>query len=163
MSAAILSNASSVFKAMLKPRFKEGSALAVTTNAVEIPLPDDNARAMTIICQVMHLRNDLVHEVANDSTAMVLRVAELSDKYDCTIALEPTVRHWLACSVKVLSTTERQDLLTAAYYFGNGVAFADIGRSLLVDTSRSQYHLSRVGHSNNAAPLHKLFGTVHSL
>ena len=159
MSAAVLSNGSSVFKAMLKPRFREGHELATATSAVEIPLPDDDACAMIIICQVMHLRNDLVHKAGKMSAAMVLRVAELSDKYDCTVALEPTVRLRLETCLDIFSTAELQDLLTTAHHFGNGIAFAKIGRSLLIKTSWTQYSSWRL-HANDAAPLHKLFGTI---
>lgn len=45
VSAAIQSEASKVFQALLSPRFKEGTGLAADAT-VEIPLPDDDADTM---------------------------------------------------------------------------------------------------------------------
>ncbi|KAK5132808.1 hypothetical protein LTR08_008609 [Meristemomyces frigidus] len=159
VSAAVLSNASSVFKAMLRPQFKEGLALASASSAVEIPLPADDGEAMKIMCQVIHLRNDVVPKAGLVSAAVILGVAELGDKYDCIVALEPTARHWLAFGGKWKSFAERRDLLTAAYHFGDGVAFADIGRSLITNTSRSDWESQAC---DAAAPLHKVFGLLEA-
>ena len=73
--------------------FKEGHQLATaTTNAVEIPFPEDDPVAMVILCQILHLRNE---EVPNDLTInQLLHVALLVDKYDCAKPVKPSAECW---------------------------------------------------------------------
>ncbi|OCL09897.1 hypothetical protein AOQ84DRAFT_375415 [Glonium stellatum] len=57
--ALILKNASKVFNAMFGPHFREGQGLGGACSK-EIPLPDDDADALKLICSVIHSRNDMV-------------------------------------------------------------------------------------------------------
>jgi len=80
-----------VFKALLSPRYAEGTTLA-TESTLQLPLPDDNGKAMAIICQIGHLSNDLPQNL-EPSTAV--EVAALCDKYDCTATIKTVVARWI--------------------------------------------------------------------
>ena len=90
--AIVLTLNSPVFKALLSPRFKEGSELAANFTA-EIPLPDDEGYAMHALCQVLHLRN----KSFSDSMPYdeLLKIANLADKYDCTEAVMHAAELWM--------------------------------------------------------------------
>ncbi|KAK5734408.1 hypothetical protein LTR17_008906 [Elasticomyces elasticus] len=59
VSSAALSLGSPVFKAMLSVRFREGHELALNSR-IDVPLPEDDGEAMTILCNVLHHRNKIV-------------------------------------------------------------------------------------------------------
>ncbi|KAL8628824.1 hypothetical protein Q9189_005456 [Teloschistes chrysophthalmus] len=113
VSGKVLSISSPVFKALIRPRFQEGQALTAsqllglaphqthatgsrntdqTMQPVKIPLPDDDAQAMTWLCHALHLRGFLDHK---PDLALVERVAILSKKYQCAQALGPWTSVWL--------------------------------------------------------------------
>ncbi|KAK0267395.1 hypothetical protein LTR35_016344 [Friedmanniomyces endolithicus] len=58
VSSHIMSHGSPVFKALLAPKFKEGTTLA-TSSTVQVPLPEDHPEYMEVLCKIFHLRNDL--------------------------------------------------------------------------------------------------------
>ena len=84
VSAKALSLASPVFKAMLSPRFlkKEPSSEGL----VEVPLPDDDPEALTLLCRILHLRS---RNVEISSFHMFKNLSLLCDKYDATEAFMP--------------------------------------------------------------------------
>lgn len=53
VSKAILSFASSYFAALLGPHFKEGADAA---EQKDVELQDDDGKAMTMLCQILHMR-----------------------------------------------------------------------------------------------------------
>jgi len=55
----LLQSASKVFKATPGPLYREGQRSGLTGSKKEIPLPEDDADAMNIICAVIHHRNDM--------------------------------------------------------------------------------------------------------
>jgi hypothetical protein len=90
----VMANASPVFRRMLQPNgFAEGQNIS-RTGSVPIPLPDDDASAMTIICDIFHLRSEKIpiKDMASDTMA---DIATLVDKYDCATAIQPWPRLWL--------------------------------------------------------------------
>lgn len=126
-----LSLGSSVFKAMFSTRFKEGIELAASSDVV-IPLPDDPPHAMDILCSVLHHRNNAVPQGPDLEAEEMARIAELSDKYDCTEALKPSIRSWLLPHKDTASVEQRRHLMTAAYYFHDDRAFRDYGRWIVI-------------------------------
>lgn len=153
VSSTIMSHGSPVFKSMFSLRFKEGHELAASS-FIEVPLPDDAGYVMHILCLILHHRNDGVPDAKDLSPSQILDIAEASDKYDCTAALKFTAWCWLETAKAKLSVGERGDLLTAAYYFRNGDAFAEFGRSLIFDTEGTIWEPQ----SYCESPLRKLFG-----
>lgn len=77
-SSKHLSLASDVFRAMLSKNFKEGAALK-STGIVEIPLPDDDPFAMSILLNVIHGRSSRIpFQVPLER---LTQIAILVDKY----------------------------------------------------------------------------------
>lgn len=141
-----MTRASSVFKAMLSPRFREGTQLS-SSGAVEIACPEDDAEAMATICYIVD------HRASKASRARVcselLQVARLSDKYDLNEVMRPHAQGWLTEKLKLInaapSTGDRLDvgkaqteiderrewLLAAAYYFDLQTTFEELGREIV--------------------------------
>jgi len=107
--------ASKVFDAMFGPTWSEGQGLS-KESLQEVPLVEDDADALRIICCVIHHRNN---DVPQSLTPMeVLQIAIEADKYDLTVALKYASAQWL----KPKGKPEREDmgyLLAAAFLFGD--------------------------------------------
>lgn len=118
---------------MFRPHFLEGRELKATTRGpVEILLPDDDPEALTMICQVAHLRNDDVPGHIN--LPVLLQVARLADKYDCSEALRYVTRQWM----KTLSrggdslAQSGADLSLVAFLLRDNVFLESLGLELLL-------------------------------
>jgi hypothetical protein len=102
----VMANASSFFRCMLQPdRFAEGHGRSQAEPFV-IPLEEDDASAMTILCDIFHLRSKKVpiKDMTSDTMA---DLATLVDKYDCAAAIQPWPKLWLS---QVLGPEERLDV-----------------------------------------------------
>jgi hypothetical protein len=84
--------ASPVFKTMLNGRFREGLALQ-SAGSVEIPLPVDDAEALTILLNIFHQRTRQVPRSVSLET--LYNLTRLVDKYDCHEAVEMVSTHWV--------------------------------------------------------------------
>lgn len=78
VSSHMLRAASKAFNVMFGPLFQEGQQLDVN-QPKSVPLPDDDADAMEILCRIIHLQNDSVTDDMDEDE--VLAVAKLVDKY----------------------------------------------------------------------------------
>lgn len=92
VSSKVLCIASPVFKAMLDGRFSEGAALAEAKASPEslpcrLPLPEDDADALTLLCRVLHHATDDIP--ARPGPDELEELAVVCDKYQCT----PTLRY----------------------------------------------------------------------
>ncbi|KAG0134914.1 hypothetical protein HOY82DRAFT_583855 [Tuber indicum] len=87
VSSKILSTASLVFRSMFSRRYREGAALASTTDLVEIEFPDDPPQALEAVFNVLHFRHDCVS--ADVSHDVLYEIALVVDKYDLLVALGP--------------------------------------------------------------------------
>ncbi|USW55680.1 Putative SKP1/BTB/POZ domain superfamily protein [Septoria linicola] len=76
VSSHALSMNSTVFKVMLGPQFLEGFPLAASAH-VEIPLPEDDPKAMELLCQALHSRASVAELIEH---ALLLKIARLTDK-----------------------------------------------------------------------------------
>ena len=92
-----MSCASPIFRIMLGSHFKEGTILA-TSGSMEIPLPEDDIDAMTIICRVLHGWHGAVDKqfLCNyDYRRTLPEFLKLCDKYDLKPQVESSVCRWL--------------------------------------------------------------------
>lgn len=126
------------FSAMLGPGWKEGHDLLDCDKPAEIPLPEDNAVAMKIICSIIHHQNREVPQplAAGD----VLAVAVTADKYDCVQVLKFASDSWLRPSGDEAGNLML--LAAAAYLFQNAQAFKEITKALILDYHGSYLTLS---------------------
>jgi BTB/POZ domain len=94
VSHQVMSNASSVFRQMFQQnRFAEGLGIK-SNDCFSLPLPDDQADAMEIICNILHFRTNLVP--MKDITSDILAgLATVIDKYDCALAVLPWSILWI--------------------------------------------------------------------
>ncbi|OQU95661.1 hypothetical protein CLAIMM_01843 [Cladophialophora immunda] len=84
----VMINASPVFAAMLKPdQYGEGTRLA-QDKQLELPLPDDNVEAMTVLCNILHLQPRKV-PTRTVTPDLLENIATIVDKYDFTRAIQP--------------------------------------------------------------------------
>ncbi|KAK4541187.1 hypothetical protein LTR36_008261 [Oleoguttula mirabilis] len=125
VSSVILSLTSPVFKAMLGPNFAEGHALRNNTTTVPkmIPLPEDDAEAMKILCLILHLQNTKVR--TNIDLNLLLRFAIAVDKYGYTSAVKYAASTFLrATKEEFLALVAPEVLLQAAYLLDDAEHFA---------------------------------------
>ena len=90
VSSKILTLASDVFAAMLGPVWSvtQDSGVTISQAPREVIVKDDNAAGMLWICEVLHYRNN-----SNDfGTALLESIAVISDKYNFSRALAPTLK-----------------------------------------------------------------------
>jgi hypothetical protein len=85
VNSCALKNASKAFNAMFGPYFREGQDLHGNPPK-EISMPDDNVDALTIICRILHLRNDSIPDSLTPSK--VLQIAIATDKFDYIMRLK---------------------------------------------------------------------------
>ncbi|CAK1360674.1 hypothetical protein CB0940_06677 [Cercospora beticola] len=101
VSSHTLSSTSPVFKAMFGPHFQEGQQLRGPSNRdpVEIPLPDDDPRAMVLVCHLLHGRQSPTEDEKLVYQMDIFEVALIIDKYRVVDVLHWQIRgvfsHWL--------------------------------------------------------------------
>jgi hypothetical protein len=134
VQSCLLQTASKVFKAMFGPLYMEGQRSGLTGSKKEIPLPEDDVDAMTIICAVIHHRNDLIPEEMSSSE--VLQLSVVADKYDCKVALKHATHHWLDHR-NVVGLKEQMELMTAAYLLDQAQAFSAITYTMMMEHTSS--------------------------
>jgi len=129
VQSLFLKAASKPFSAMFGPDWKEGHDTLDLDAPVELPLPEDNASALKLICAIIHHRNKKVPQslAAGD----VLGVAVIADKYDCVHALKFASGSWLRPGKN--KAGDLMLLTAAAYLFQNAQAFNEITRALILN------------------------------
>ena len=135
----ILKNASPVFKALLSSNFAEGQLLLGNADPAEISLPEDHADALTIICRVLHGRNDGVPEPVDGP--VLVNVAIAADKFDLAVPLRYAIQEWLRCG-SVSDAKKLWHLMIAAYWFGNEAKFSEITQALVLHHAGSYRQLA---------------------
>ena len=94
----VLSLVSPVFAAMLSPRFAEGQALedskAMVDSTTTIDLPDDDPTAMSLLCQILHYKEDAAQQAFHPPDILIGLVV-ICDKYNMSRALGPWSHVWM--------------------------------------------------------------------
>jgi hypothetical protein len=139
--SSVLKNASKYFRLLFGPHFAEGQDLD-SNNPKEVSMPDDNARALEIICNVIHLRNDAVPRSLSPKD--IFEIAIAADKFDCVVALRYAGAVWLNPE-GVENILELSYLMSAAYIFDDAQAFGDITLSMMLNHKDSYLPLADQG------------------
>lgn len=124
-----LKTASKPFSVLFGPDWQEGHNMLDRGGPVELLLPEDNARALKLICVIIHHQNKKVPQTL--AAGDVLRVAVIADKYDCVDALKFASGNWLRPSKN--APGDLMLLTAAAYLFQNAQAFNEITRALILN------------------------------
>lgn len=141
-SSKILSLASPVFAAMLGPRFREGQR--TEAGALDpISLPDDDAEAMTALCQILHFSYDALP--ARPSLPLFKDLAVLCDKYDCVAPLRFVAETWLVMCEASASIEDLEVLLFVSFVFGRAQRFTGLSGRLVREFSGNLEHLATLG------------------
>ena len=135
VSSKVLSVASTVFKALLSPKFLEGQALSSQLPG-RVALPDDDAEAMLVICKVLH--HCYHFSIPNPKLEFMVKVAIASDKYDCTAAMS----QWSSVQLRGLirratSSTNQGKLLLTSYVLQDYQGFMQITKLMCYSPSES--------------------------
>lgn len=124
VSSKVLSVASAVFKAMFGPHFVEGSDLN-GAGPRRVPLPEDDAGAMTILCNMLHHRSENVP--TEPAPSDLEKLAVVCDKYDCTRVFAPWVRNWATYYQQTASKVVGINRLVHPFYvFDDEILFRQI-------------------------------------
>lgn len=135
-SSKVLSLASRVFTKMLDPHFAEGQSLlekgSLEKSAVsptEVTLPEDDPEAMGLFCNTIHFK---AHATSDIAIPLLAKMATLSEKYDCSLALSSASEVWLS---NLKGTKEGEScfvkMLWFSYALGNHRAFWRISREMI--------------------------------
>ncbi|KAK4965019.1 hypothetical protein LTR42_012437 [Elasticomyces elasticus] len=134
VSSYVLRLASSVFQALLGPRFREGNELA-TSATVEIPLPEDKPEDMEILCSILHMRHDQAASVLGTKT--IMGFAMLCDKYGCAKAVQPSVELWVRDHLEAAKSYDLTNYLRAVSLLGYQDSARRVGANLIKEAAGS--------------------------
>jgi hypothetical protein len=122
VSSLSLTNASKVFRSMFGPHFREDRYLGdLSSGTKEVRMPEDNAGAMEIICNVIHFRS-VPDEI---ETGLMLHTAVAADKFDCENVLQHASTLWLN-HTKAKDLIELARLMASSYLLENFKAFGRV-------------------------------------
>ncbi|KAF2675684.1 hypothetical protein K458DRAFT_324012 [Lentithecium fluviatile CBS 122367] len=130
--------ASKPFSAMLGPDWKEGDEMIGRDGPVELPLPEDKAATMELICAIIHHRNERIPSTL--PALNVLEIAVTADKYDCIDALKFASQSWFCPDGH--DTDDLMFLTASAYLFRNAQAFKEITKAMILSHSGPYLALS---------------------
>ena len=94
VSSHALRLASPVWNRMLDPDHADGISKEGLPETKEIPLPDDDPKALRIILDAAHLQFTNVPKQLDFPT--LVKVAALCDKYDSAVIMKPFAKDWLS-------------------------------------------------------------------
>lgn len=121
VSSKALSLASPVFAALFSPRFSEGQPLSSSTEARNVPLPEDDPEAMTQICYAIHFYRTVPRII---SMPLLEKMASLCDKYDLAVALAAWSELWLRdCLAKAKGEDDCVRMMYISALFASHWAF----------------------------------------
>lgn len=134
--SAVLCLASPVFRAMLGPdsNFKEACELRdaeASTEPYVIPLEDTDPRALAVILNAIHLRNDYVPQ--SISFANLYELAVICDKYDCAAAVTLWVFIWIKSWKDLALQPGYEKWLFIAWTFKNEDVFASLSKKIILE------------------------------
>lgn len=137
VSSKLLALASPVFKAMFNSKFREGSTIRSVQKPLELPLPDDNPDALTVLFHTLHFSSKRTfHSLGAD---LQLHVAQSADKYQCTTSISGESGRWLrSLSKSDQATSTLWTLSTIAFLMGRTDEFSNITAKLVLKSTAAE-------------------------
>lgn len=136
VNSPCLVSSSKVFATMFS-RWPKGEGLS-KEHSKEVPLVEDDADAIRIICCVIHHRNDIVPQ--SFTPREVLQIAIVADKYDFWVALKYAMVQWLQPG-ESSDVLDMGYLMAAAFVFGDMELFVVHTMNLILHHSGSYVEL----------------------
>ncbi|KAK0642703.1 hypothetical protein DIS24_g8775 [Lasiodiplodia hormozganensis] len=132
VKSSVLASASPVFRAMFGPHFSEGQNLSKhnKTNPKKIPLPEDRASSVRVICFVLHNNEDVSPLCC---VGCFLGYAEVLDKYVMKETMKHKSEEWM--KNMVLEARERN-------YLGPNDREL-LGLAYVLEAPRASFHICR--------------------
>ncbi|KAJ4357083.1 hypothetical protein N0V95_002821 [Ascochyta clinopodiicola] len=130
VSSALLSHMSPVFAVMFDGRFAEGQALNTASPCV-VPLPEDGADSMAIVCKIMHARTEDLSVTITPT--QLADIAAICHKYDCVNAVRAWSIIWVAELLPKPTATDFEKILIATYLLDMASEFLQVSKSLIRD------------------------------
>ena len=135
VSSAIMSISSPIFAKMLNSDFKEGLKNHQRDEKPVILLPDDDAQAITKICQIFHHQ---VKDTSSVGSSKIKTIAQLSDKYDCVDVVKSWIRLWFHEELEQFDIGKTNDLFHSAYDLDLPNEFSKLTWNLMKEASTAQ-------------------------
>lgn len=166
VSSSILTLASPVFAALLGPHFREGQGERSPEDPREISLPDDEALAMSDLCNLLHFKTPKGLR-AGTFASRILSLAIAVDKYGCSEALrlqgQGLLLQWSnECDWSKRPTApELGAMASAAYLFENESAFTSLTSRLTKEGNEGLTWMFN-SHFGKIIPAHGLRKSAHA-
>lgn len=93
VSSQVLSMVSPVFDRMFEPGFLEGDRKRSKDNPLRLPLDDDSPEALSLLFHILHLSPR--QRYTEPDFDLLLRLAQLADKYGCLDSIRDPIERWL--------------------------------------------------------------------
>ncbi|KAK5118053.1 hypothetical protein LTR62_004099 [Meristemomyces frigidus] len=84
-----------------------------------MPLPDDDPTPLTLLCYIIHMRNDAVP--SSQPQADILAFTKLCDKHACISAGKPTLGTWVTAALPTAGHQARSSMLEASTLLGYSI------------------------------------------
>ena len=141
LSSKILALASPVFKAMFSPKFREGSTARSAQNPLQLPLPDDNPDALTVLFHTLHFSSK--RTFSSLGADLQLQIAQLADKYQCIASISGESGRWLrSLSEGGYESSVLWTLSTIAFLMGHKDEFSKFTVKLVLGLTAMELDLS---------------------
>ncbi|KAF8545524.1 hypothetical protein BDD12DRAFT_800569 [Trichophaea hybrida] len=132
VSSKLLSFASPVFEAMLRPTFAEGIQLE-KTGTTEFTLDDDHPEALVIVLKVIHHCTDDIPDYLD--VGMIYIVALIVDKYDVVRPLVSWFKLWIQPFRGIAAKSPRyKEWFWISWVSRDAALFAETTRRLVLET-----------------------------
>ena len=133
VASQALRGVSKPLNSMLSPTYSEGQDLDESCPK-DVALPEDDANAFELVCNVIHHRNRYLPNVVNPEE--VEQIAVLSEKYDCIEAMRFAAKAWLSPQLQH-TIVDLEHLMVAAYLFGEAEKFSLVTQALVLQHTSS--------------------------
>ncbi|KAF2491509.1 hypothetical protein BU16DRAFT_565210 [Lophium mytilinum] len=129
VSSKVLALASPVFRAMFTGGFAESQNLS-SASPREVPLPDDNEDAMTLLCKILHFDYRAPETVYLSD---LVGFATVCHKYDCAASVKPWALIWLAPLLPLVGKGGYEVLLYVTLALNLAGAFRAVTKALIFE------------------------------
>ncbi|OCK73464.1 hypothetical protein K432DRAFT_430580 [Lepidopterella palustris CBS 459.81] len=157
VNSKILSLASAPLKALLEGKFKEGRELyaaASRSECYELPLPDDDADAVELLCNILHCRAAFIPDAETVTVSILYGLALICDKYICYSAVAFHASIWIKPFENgMIVMPGNEAVLVVAFLLDLPKAFQKLSNDLILHWTGSFLEFQSKGDPNGVLPV----------